>query len=71
MITLSVALGLYGKIIGFVNYGIIEEAGKKTYNTLFTALSMILGISIASSFKAMALNLRWYILSRRKSPLRK
>ncbi|KAN0119277.1 hypothetical protein V8E51_001485 [Hyaloscypha variabilis] len=60
---------LYGTITGFVNHGYIGEAGKKIYNTLFTALSMILGISIASSFKAMALNLRWYILSRKKRPI--
>lgn len=45
------------------------EVGKKLYNIHFLALSMILGISIASSFKAIALNLRWYILSRKKRPI--
>jgi len=69
MITFAVTLSLYGTIIGFTRYDSIGEVGKKTYNTLFTALSMILGISIASSFKAMALNLRWYILGRRNRPI--
>ena len=55
--------------MGYQNHGLIGEVAKKFYNTLVTGLSMALGISIASSFKTIALNFRWYILSRKKRPI--
>jgi hypothetical protein len=69
LVTLTLIFSLYGTIIGFVRHGLIGEVGKRVYNTLFTGLSMTLGIAIASSFKAIAVNLRWYILSRKKRPI--
>jgi hypothetical protein len=60
---------LYGTLKGYERHGLIGENGKKVYNTLVTGLSMALGISLASSFKAIALDLRWFILSRNKRPI--
>jgi hypothetical protein len=39
------------------------------YNTVTTAISIALGLNIASAFKDMALNMRWPILSARKRNL--
>jgi hypothetical protein len=62
-------LCLLGTILIFHSYDVIGGTGKRVFNTLVTALSMTLGISIGSSFKDMALNLRWWFLSRKKRPL--
>jgi hypothetical protein len=45
---------------------IIGEQGKRMFNTLVTGLSMALGITVASSFKNVALDIRLWILSRKK-----
>jgi hypothetical protein len=50
-------------------HGVIFDNGKKAFNTLVTGLSMALGISIASSFKSVALSIIWWILSRKKRPI--
>ncbi len=68
-ITVTLVFTLYGTLKGYEHHGLIGENGKKLYNTLVTGLSMALGISLASSFKAIALNLRWYILSLKKRPV--
>jgi hypothetical protein len=60
---------LYGNFKLYEKHGLIGENGKKIFNTLVTGLSMTLGISIASSFKSIALNSRWWILSRKKRPI--
>jgi hypothetical protein len=54
----------------WVNKGPISENQKKIYNAITTALSLALGLNIASAFKDMALNMRWPILSARKRNLR-
>lgn len=64
--TVALILGLYGTFKIYQNHGIMGEDGKTVYNTLVTGLSMTLGINIASSFKAIALDVRWYIISRKK-----
>lgn len=66
LLTLTLVFTLYGTLKGYERHGLIGEAGKKMYNTLVTGLSMALGISLASSFKAIALDFRWFILSRKK-----
>jgi hypothetical protein len=48
---------------------IMNEPEKRRFNTWTTALSIAMGLNIASSFKEMALNLRWWILSRSKRNL--
>jgi hypothetical protein len=49
--------------------GALSEGQKKMYNTVTTAISIALGLNIASAFKDMALNMRWPILSARKRNL--
>jgi hypothetical protein len=46
-----------------------EEVDQLRFNFLTTGLSMLLGVSIASSLKQVAVDIRWYILSRRNRPL--
>lgn len=41
----------------------IGEAEKRWYNGITTAISIALGLNIASAFKDMALNMRWPILA--------
>ncbi|TVY84111.1 hypothetical protein LSUE1_G002086 [Lachnellula suecica] len=49
--------------------GVQSEGQKRIYNTLTTGISIALSLNIASSFKDMALNMRWPILSSRKRNL--
>jgi hypothetical protein len=69
IITIGLICGLYGTLKIYLSHGIIYENGKKVFNTLMTGLSMALGISIASSFKSVALSVRWCILSRKRRPI--
>jgi hypothetical protein len=54
----------------WVNKGAISENQKNIYNAITTAISIALGLNIASAFKDMALNMRWPILAARKRTLR-
>lgn len=51
------------------NKGSVDEGSKRVYNTITTAISIALGLNIASAFKDMALNMRWPILHARKRNL--
>ena len=62
--------GLYATLWTFEAKPIMDEMQKKLFNFLVTALSMALGINIASSFKNVAIDTRWWFLSRRKRPLK-
>jgi hypothetical protein len=42
---------------------IMDENQKRWFNTWTVALSIAMGLNMASSFKEMALNLRWWLLS--------
>jgi len=66
MITVALILGLYGVFVMYERHGIMGEGGKRAYNTFVTGLSMALGINIATSFKAIAVDVRWWILSQKK-----
>ncbi|KAE8446998.1 hypothetical protein EG329_011480 [Mollisiaceae sp. DMI_Dod_QoI] len=59
---------LFSTIFGFRKYDVMTIVKVRVYNTLLTGLSIALGISIGSSFKDIALNLRWWFLSRNKHP---
>jgi hypothetical protein len=69
LLTTTLVFALYGTLKGYEHHGLIGKAGKRLFNTLVTGLSMALGISLASSFKAVALDLRWFILSRKERPI--
>ena len=45
---------------------VMDVGEKMMFNTFMTGLSIALGLNIATSLNAMGLNLRWWILSRRK-----
>lgn len=70
LITLALLGGLFGTILLYKRKTVMDmDVDKKIFNFLTTGLSMLLGISIASSFKQVALNVRWEILSRGKRSL--
>jgi hypothetical protein len=70
MITFVLVSCLLGTIFGFSTYDAMTSTEVGWYNTLLTGLSMALGISIGSSFKDIALNLRWWFLSQKRRSLK-
>ena len=67
LITAALLGGLYGTIVYYYYKNVMGMGfDKKMFNFATTALSMLLGISIASSFKQVAQDIRWEILSREK-----
>jgi hypothetical protein len=68
-ITVTLTATLLWTLFGYAKMPVLLESQKRIFNTLVTALSMSLGIAIASSFKQVAINIRWWILSRRQRPL--
>jgi hypothetical protein len=68
-ITVTLTATLLWTIFGYAKKPVMVDRQKRIFNTLVTALSMSLGIAIASSFKEVAINIRWWVLSRRKRPL--
>jgi hypothetical protein len=66
MITIALINGLYGTFAMYQKHGIMGESGKRFYNTLVTGPSTTPGTNIASSFKAIAVDARWWIPSRKK-----
>jgi hypothetical protein len=68
-ITVTLIVTFLWTIFGYAKKPVMVDGQKRIFNTLVTALSMSLGIAIASSFKEVAINIRWWVLSRRKRPL--
>ncbi|KAE8444531.1 hypothetical protein EG329_014455 [Mollisiaceae sp. DMI_Dod_QoI] len=68
-ITIILTVTLLWTIVAYSKIPVLVDSQKRIFNTLVTALSMSLGIAIASSFKQVAVNVRWWILSRKKRPL--
>ncbi|RDL40900.1 uncharacterized protein BP5553_00879 [Venustampulla echinocandica] len=56
-------------IIWWHNRGPQSETQKRLHNALTTAVSIALGLNVASAFKDVALNMRWVILSTRRRTL--
>jgi hypothetical protein len=70
LITLALIGGIYGTIYFYKAKTVMtDRVDKIWFNFYTTGLSMLLGISIASSLKQIAVDIRWYILSRRNRPL--
>ncbi|RFU26411.1 hypothetical protein B7463_g9937, partial [Scytalidium lignicola] len=65
-ITAGLCAAYYFAIQTYVKKGVLSEPKKKEFNAITTAISIALGLNIASAFKDMALNMRWPILSRSK-----
>lgn len=68
-VTALLILCLYMTLWYYSNKTVMSKAKKLQFNVLVTGLSIGLGLSIAESLKQMALELRWWILSRRKRSL--
>jgi uncharacterized membrane-anchored protein YitT (DUF2179 family) len=68
-ITITLTATLLWTLFAYSKPTVLTESQKRIFNTLVTALSMGLGIAIASSFKQVAINTRWWILSKKKRPL--
>ena len=65
-ITLTLVIFLVVTIWWFSRRRVMSNRKKRWFNAISTGLSLALGISIASGFKAMTKDLRWWILSRKK-----
>ncbi|MCJ1282388.1 hypothetical protein MMC26_001711 [Xylographa opegraphella] len=70
IVTAVLVGGLYATLWLFEAKSVMNELQKKLFNTIITALSMALGINIASSFKNVAIDTRWFFLSRKNRPLK-
>ena len=57
---------MYGVIYYYQSRPLMSRVSVKTFNALTTAISIALGLNIASSLKSMALGVRWWILSYRR-----
>jgi hypothetical protein len=70
LITSALIGGIYGTIYFYKAKSVMsEKVDKIWFNFYTTGLSMLLGISIASGLKQIAVDIRWLILSRRNRPL--
>jgi hypothetical protein len=67
--TLTAAVLLVLAIFLFSRKNVISSKRKKWFNAINTGLSLALGMSIAHGFKAMAIDIRWWILSRQRRSL--
>lgn len=70
IITLVLVIALYVVLIDFSRKDVMSERQKKVFNALITGLSVALGLNIQRSLKALAIDMRWWILSRKARPLR-
>jgi hypothetical protein len=68
-ITLTLVVLFMVTIKVFSNHKVMSRKKKLWFNAIITGLSMTLGMSIAEAFKCMAVDIRWWILSRKKRSL--
>jgi hypothetical protein len=69
VVTALVILCLYLTLWHYSAKEVMSQAKRLQFNALVTGLSIALGLSIASGLKEMALEIRWWILSRKKRSL--
>ncbi|KAH9204595.1 hypothetical protein DL95DRAFT_430321 [Leptodontidium sp. 2 PMI_412] len=70
LLTASLIVCLYVTLWHYSSKKVMTSAKKRVFNAIVTGLSIALGLSISSGLKAMALELRWWILSRQRRSLR-
>ncbi|KAH8892240.1 hypothetical protein GQ53DRAFT_864106 [Thozetella sp. PMI_491] len=63
LVTTVIIACLYSTLAWFSSQDVLSPTEKRVFNTLITAFSIALGLSVVSSLKAMALQLRWLVLS--------
>lgn len=71
ILTLAIAWAMYGVLVHYSKYTVMSRNSKRRFNAVITALSLLLGLAIASSLDGMVSDLRWWILSRRFRSRRK
>lgn len=70
LVTIALCGGLYAALWGYSSRPPMDDTEKRYFNFIITALSMALGMNLASTFKSVALNVRWWILSQKLRPLK-
>ncbi|KAK5989657.1 hypothetical protein PT974_07912 [Cladobotryum mycophilum] len=63
LMTLALAAATYGVLYHYSSKLAMKSHKKRQFNTLIIALSIALGLNIASSLKHMVRELRWWVLS--------
>jgi hypothetical protein len=67
--TFSLAGSFMGTIKVFSRDQVMSHDAKLWFNAISIGLLMALGMSVAEAFKRMAVDIRWWILSRKKRNL--
>jgi hypothetical protein len=67
--TLIIAALLVYTIRRFSRQKVMSKNMKHVFNAISTGLSMTLGMCVAEGFKSMAVDIRWWILSRKPRSL--
>ncbi|KAH6680866.1 hypothetical protein B0J14DRAFT_532392 [Halenospora varia] len=70
LLTAILIVCLYVTLWHYSSKKVMTSAKKRVFNAIVTGLSIALGLSISSGLKAMALEVRWWILSHQKRSLR-
>ncbi|KAM3501467.1 hypothetical protein MY10362_005521 [Beauveria mimosiformis] len=66
LITVVLCAAIYGVLLGYSSHDALPQRKKLEFNTLVIALTISLGLNIASSLKANAVELQWWLLSLRR-----
>lgn len=69
LISAGLIAALYELIWWYSSFALLNTSQKRMFNFLVTALSLALGLNLASSLKSIAIKSRWWILSWEKRPL--
>jgi hypothetical protein len=67
--TLSLVGSFMGTLKAFSRDQVMSHDVKTWFNTITIGLLMALGTSVTEAFKRMAVDIRWWILSRKKRSL--
>jgi hypothetical protein len=70
LISAGLIVALYELIWRYSSFPVLNTSQKRMFNFLVTALSLALGLNLASSLKSVAVKSRWWILSWEKRNLK-
>ena len=70
LVTASIIGAIYGVLVHYYNLAAMTNSQKRVFNAVIVSLTISLALNIASSLKAMAGELRWWVLSLRHWPIR-
>ncbi|KAM3537956.1 hypothetical protein ARSEF1564_009119 [Beauveria bassiana] len=66
LITVVLCVSIYGVLLVYSSHDALPQPKKLEFNTLVTALTISIGLNIASSLKAHTVELQWWLLSLRR-----